>query len=357
MLGTKHVFTETTLDTAYLWLCKQRRNFPANADIWHLRFHWNTIRGELLQTLNKQDYNFMPLSVVTKADGESIHLWSSQDALVLKMLAMALPDALALSSLCTHIKGHGGLKATVNDLHAALPDYRYVMKTDVKGYYASIDHTILLKQLDKDITDPFIWRLLVQFVKRSVERGGTFKSITCGISRGCPLSPVIAAYYLKALDEQMAGDPRYFYRRYMDDVIILAKTRWHLRKAVRTVNQHFHQLKVEQAPDKTFIGKISKGWDFLGYYFDGKQLTVAAKTVEKHVLYYRQLYEQLRNKKATSDEMALALGLYVKRWQRWAVAGLAGITIEFAIVCDDKHNRMIFTLTNPDTPANPNTTP
>jgi hypothetical protein len=104
----------------------------------------------------------------------------------------------------------------------------------------------------------------------------------------------------------------------MLDVIVLAKTRWHLRKAVRTVNQHFHQLKIEQAPDKTFIGKISKGFDFLGYHFDGKQLAVAAKTVEKHVVHYRQLYEQLRNKKATSDEMALALGLYVKRWQRWA---------------------------------------
>jgi len=37
----------------------------------------------------------------------------------------------------------------------------------------------------------------------------------------------------------------------MDDVIVLAKTRWHLRKAVRTVNQHFNQLKVAQAPDKT----------------------------------------------------------------------------------------------------------
>jgi hypothetical protein len=120
----------------------------------------------------------------------------------------------------------------------------------------------------------------------------------------------------------MEGDTRYFYRRFMDDVIVLAKTRWHLRKAVRTVNQHFHQLKVEQAPDKTFIGEISKGWDFLGYHFDGKRLTVAAKTVEKHVLHYRQLYEQLRNKKATSDEMASALGLYVKRWQRWIKAGI-----------------------------------
>jgi hypothetical protein len=108
----------------------------------------------------------------------------------------------------------------------------------------------------------------------------------------------------------------------MDDIIILAKTRWHLRKAVRTVNQHFNQLKIEQAPDKTFIGKISKGWDFLGYHFDGKQLSVAAKTVEKHVVHYRQLYEQLSMKKATSEEMALALGLYVKRWQRWVRAGI-----------------------------------
>ncbi|PKG99501.1 hypothetical protein CXF95_09740 [Paraglaciecola sp. MB-3u-78] len=38
----------------------------------------------------------------------------------------------------------------------------------------------------------------------------------------------------------------------------MGKTRWHLCKAVRTVNQHFHQLKVEQAPDKTFIGRIEK---------------------------------------------------------------------------------------------------
>jgi hypothetical protein len=267
------------------------------------------------------------------------------------MLAMALPEALALSPLCTHIKDHGGLKATVRDLQTALPDHRYVMFTDVKRYYESIDHTLLLKQLDKDIAEPVIWRLLVQFVKRTVERGGTFKSITCGISRGCPLSPVLAAYYLKGLDEQMAGDTRYFYRRFMDDIIVLAKTHWHLRKAVRTVNQHFNQLKIEQAPDKTFIGKISRGWDFLGYHFNGEHVTVAAKTVEKHVVHYRQLYEQLSMKKATSDEMALALGLYVKRWQQWVAAGLADITINLTGLCDHERNRISFALTFTGTSA------
>ena len=104
----------------------------------------------------------------------------------------------------------------------------------------------------------------------------------------------------------MEGDPRYFYRRYMDDVIVLAKTRWHLRKAVRTVNQHFHQLKVEQAPDNTFIGRIEKEFipgilpftlrasktvlncsrqfgDFLGYRFGLPELGLAEKTITNAV--------------------------------------------------------------------------
>jgi len=49
---------------------------------------------------------------------------------------------------------------------------------------------------------------------------------------------------------------------------------------VRTVNQHLNQLKVEQAPDKTFIGRIEKGFYFLGYHFNGSQLTVVVKTVK-----------------------------------------------------------------------------
>jgi RNA-directed DNA polymerase len=320
MLNLNDIFTAEALDTAYSWLCKQRANFPANADIWHLRFHWHSVRRALLQTLNQQEYTFLPLSVVTKANGEVIHLWSSPDALVLKMLAMALPDALALSPRCTYIKGHGGLKATVNALHSALPDYSYVMKTDVKHYYESIDHTILLQQLDKDIADPFVWRLLVQFVKRTVEVGGTFTSITCGISRGCPLSPVIAAYYLKGLDEKMESDPRYFYRRFMDDVIILAKTRWSLRRAVKIVNQHFNALKIEQAKNKTFIGKIERGFDFLGYRFSLKGLSLASVTIDKMRVKYQQLYEQTK----IAPEGAVICARYLTRWLRWTQAGLPG---------------------------------
>jgi hypothetical protein len=58
-------------------------------------------------------------------------------------------------------------------------------------------------------------------------------------------------------------------------------------------------------------------------------MAVAKKTVEKHVLHWHQLYEQQKQKKATSEEMTFVLDCYVKRWQRWAAAGLQVITIDF----------------------------
>jgi len=52
-------------------------------------------------------------------------------------------------------------------------------------------------------------------------------------------------------------------------------TRWKLRAAIRLVNQTLAELHVEQHPDKTFIGRISRGFDFLGYAFTPAGLEVA----------------------------------------------------------------------------------
>ncbi|MDD1847320.1 transposase, partial [Aeromonas veronii] len=54
------------------------------------------------------------------------------------------------------------------------------------------------------------------------------------------------------------------YARYMDDFIILAQRRWPLRKAVRDLNRFFNLSGFEQHPDKTYIGRVEHGFDWLG---------------------------------------------------------------------------------------------
>jgi hypothetical protein len=110
--------------------------------------------------------------------------------------------------------------------------------------------------------------------------------------------------------------------RYMDNILIMTKTRWQNRKAIKDMNQCFAQLNVEQHPDKTFIGRIEKEFDFLGYHYCRKPLRVAHVTIQKHVERTARLYEQHRIKKATAKAMADVLGQYVTRWQRWCIAGL-----------------------------------
>ena len=69
-----------------------------------------------------------------------------------------------------------------------------------------------------------------------------------------------------------------------------------------------------QHPDKTFIGRISRGFDFLGYAFTPAGLEVAPQTVERCVERVSRLYEQ--------GVDLIHIGAYVRCWQRWARSGL-----------------------------------
>jgi len=100
----EQLFSTNQLTAAYKWLCEQRKNYPDNADIWHLRFNWESIKPQLLEQLNCGNYQFSPMQKLTKQSGKTIHLWSSKDSLVIKCMAMRLTEQLNLSKQCTHIK-------------------------------------------------------------------------------------------------------------------------------------------------------------------------------------------------------------------------------------------------------------
>ncbi len=108
-----------------------------------------------------------------------------------------------------------------------------------------------------------------------------------------------------------------FYVRFMDDILVLSPTRWKLRKAMKVVNQVLGSLNLEEHPGKTFIGRIERGFDFLGYHFRPDGLSVAKKTVENFVARAIRLYEQ----EPGEAEASARLGLYVRRWVRWTGAG------------------------------------
>jgi len=111
---------------------------------------------------------------------------------------------------------------------------------------------------------------------------------------------------------------RWWYVRYMDDILVLAPTRWKLRAAIMAVNQEMANLRVRQHPDKTTIGRIARGFDFLGYRFSTAGLAVAWQTVERCVARICLLYEQ--------GAAMSRIGDYVRRWVRgWRDSGQQSI--------------------------------
>jgi RNA-directed DNA polymerase len=317
MTIVEQLVSDDVLDRAYEWLCRRRREYSANADVWTLRRCWLCEKEHIKRELQAGSFRFSLLTRITLKDGEETDLWSARDALVLKALALVLGKHLPVSSRCTHVKGHGGAKNAVRAVRDHLPDNRFVLRTDVKSYYASIDHLMLLDQLAVHIKDRRVLNLIGQYLRRTYEWGGTFWDYEKGISLGCPLSPLIGAFFLNALDAT-AATLRLFYIRFMDDILILAPTRWQLRGAVKVVNKTLRALGLEKHSEKTFIGRIERGFDFLGYHFSPTGLKLATKTIADFIEKASRLYEQKRS----SVSAGSALEMYVRRWLRWVKSGI-----------------------------------
>jgi len=123
--------------------------------------------------------------------------------------------------------------------------------------------------------------------------------------------------YLKPLDDAMAKLQNHIlYFRYVDDWVILAPTRWKFRKAIKKMNEVLEKLKLKLHPDKTQIGKIENGFDFLGYHITPEKLIPAKKTINNFFEKISRLKEQGADSKSIWD--------YIKRWLAWVRSGIRG---------------------------------
>jgi hypothetical protein len=74
-------------------------------------------------------------------------------------------------------------------------------------------------------------------------------------------------------------------------------------------------------PDKTAMGRVERGFDFLGYHFQPPGISLAAQTLANCASKTLRLYEQ-----EPPYTRVGRLGEYLRRWRLWAESGgIAGV--------------------------------
>jgi RNA-directed DNA polymerase len=180
----REVASSAVLDSAFAWLCNRRIDYADSADVWNVRRSWPYLKLQLRGVLLRGQYRFQPLRRI-QIQGESRELWTALDALVLKALAIVFIRKLDFPRSCYHLPGQDGekrgAKAAVRHICSRLPSSQFVFRSDVKSYYASIDHAVPLALLRQRIDDPVVLDLVEQYLCRTVNQDCIYTTVTCGV--------------------------------------------------------------------------------------------------------------------------------------------------------------------------------
>jgi len=161
---------------------------------------------------------------------------------------------------------------------------RYVLKCDIRKYFQSIDHEILLEILGRRIRDPDILWLV-----REILRGGQaltpdsepeeaippayfpgddlFAALR---SRGLPIGNLTSQFsgnvYLHELDHFVKCELRHpCYIRYEDDFVAFGENKRELHDVRTAIEEFLATLRLEVHARKCFVAPVDVGVDFLGF--------------------------------------------------------------------------------------------
>ena len=252
-------------------------------------------------------------------DGHKFVRWSPDSSKLLKQVKTVLSDQLKphLSRRCSHVKGNGGVKLSVRYSQRLCNNFGYVARFDVRSYYKSMDHQIILDLLRQYQVTPAVISIVSEYLSLpNHNKSGK------GMIAGGSISPLIGALYLTPLDklmEDLQATTGIRYQRYMDDYVIFAPTRHKLRKAIKLMYVVLDELKVDVHPKKRFIGPTRRGFDFLGYWLEPhRPLTPSQVSLTRLTDRSRQLLERTAS--------IARLRQYILRWLQWHRSGLRGLT-------------------------------
>jgi retron-type reverse transcriptase len=156
-------------------------------------------------------------------------------------------------------KGKGRL-AAVERASGYARRHDWFLKMDVRKYFASIDHLLLERLLERRFKDPAVLALF----------GVIIRSHETAPGRGLPIgnltSQHFANYYLAPLDRFIKERlRRRAYLRYMDDFVVWGGTREELKGVRERVREFLaEELKLELKAEPC-LNRTAMGMDFLGY--------------------------------------------------------------------------------------------
>jgi hypothetical protein len=148
------------------------------------------------------------------------------------------------------------------------------MKCDIRKFFASIDHNILIDILSKRVTELDTMNLLMEVIKSfEVEPGK-------GLPLGNLTSQLFSNIYLDVLDKFVKHKLRAkYYIRYADDFVILHNDRKCLEECLSNIRVFLgEKLKLQLHEDKVFIQRLSSGIDFLGWVIFPKYQVLRTST-------------------------------------------------------------------------------
>jgi RNA-directed DNA polymerase len=159
----------------------------------------------------------------------------------------------------------------------------WVLKCDIRKFFASIDHKTLMEVLDRPILDKDTCWLLNQIVI-------SFNSDKdeVGLPLGNLTSQLLVNIYMNEFDQFVKRELKVkYYIRYADDFVFLSSEKELLIGLLPKINEFLkNHLKLELHPKKVFIKSFASGVDFLGWvHFPGHRVlrTVTKRRVIKGV--------------------------------------------------------------------------
>jgi len=147
--------------------------------------------------------------------------------------------------------------------------YPWVVDADLKSYFDTIDHDLLMTRVREKVADGRVLDLTRRFLNQGTVEGMASWTPERGAPQGAVISPLLSNIYLHPLDKLMAENG-YEMVRYADDFVILCRDEESAERALEIARRWTEEAQLTLHPDKTRIidARERGGFDFLGYHFE-----------------------------------------------------------------------------------------